>query len=74
MEIKKRRNLVNFAEGCFLNGLMLDHFSQDASIAAPNDEDFLRIWMRVHSKMGDHFLVSVPFASLVSLDPLVDFP
>lgn len=38
---------------------MLDDLAQDTTVATTNDEDFLGVRVRVHSKMGDHLLVAI---------------
>jgi hypothetical protein len=65
--------LVDITEDCLLNGVMFDHFAQDASIATPNDKDFLRIRVRIHSEVGDHFLIAMAVVSHSKLPPAYSF-
>lgn len=54
---RTRPHFVNIAEYGFLNTLMFDNLTKDASVATTNDEDFLRVRVRVHGKVSNHLLV-----------------
>ena len=51
--------LVNVAQDGFLDGFVLHDFPENPAVAAADDEDFLRVRVRVHGEVGDHFLVAV---------------
>jgi hypothetical protein len=43
-----RYNLVDVAEGGFLDGRMFDDFTKNTTVSATDDENLLRIGMGVH--------------------------
>lgn len=63
--------LVNVAQYGFLDTFVLDDLTKNAAISAPNDQDLLRVGMRVHGQMGDHLLVC-EFVPLGALDDIVE--
>lgn len=50
--------LVNVAQNGLLDALVLDDFTQDAAVAAADDEHLLGVGVRVHGEVGDHLLVA----------------
>lgn len=50
--------LIDIAENCLFDGLVLDNLTQDTTVTTTNDKDFLWVWVRIHRKMGDHLLVT----------------
>ena len=56
---KANYGLVNVAEDGSLNSGVLDHFAEDATVAAADDENGFGVGVGVHGEVGDHFLVAV---------------
>ena len=50
---------IDIAEHGLLDGGVFDDFAEDAAVAAADDEDALRVGVRVHRQVGDHFLVTI---------------
>lgn len=49
---------VDITENCGLDGGVLDNFAEDTAVTTADDENGFRVGVRVHGKMGYHFLVS----------------
>lgn len=58
-------SLINVAENGLFNAFVLDNFAEDTTVTTANNEDVLRVGMRVHGKVSDHLLVAI--ANSVSL-------
>lgn len=50
--------LINVAEDCLLNAVVLDNLTEHAAITAANDQDLLGVGVGVHGEVGDHLLVA----------------
>lgn len=48
---------VNVAKNGGFNSLVLKDFTKNTTVTTTNDEDLLRVGVRIESKMSDHFLV-----------------
>ena len=59
---KANNRFIDIAKHGSLDGGVLDNFAKYAAITAADDEDALRIGMRVHGEVSDHFLVTVRLA------------
>jgi len=64
-------SLVNFAKDNFLNAIVLDNFTEHTTITTTNNKDLLGVWVRVHSQVGDHFLVR-EFITLSALNDTIE--
>lgn len=58
--------LIDVAKNGLLDTLMLDDLTQDATVTTADDKDFLGVRVRIHGKVGDHFLVATA-RNLVSI-------
>lgn len=61
--------LVNVAEDGLLDGLVLDNLAQDTTVSASDNEDLLRVRVRVHGEVGDHLLVAVGISESATAIP-----
>jgi hypothetical protein len=52
--------LVNITKDSLLDTIVLDDLTEYAAVAAANDQNALRVGVRVHGQVGDHLLVAVP--------------
>ena len=68
---KEMANLVNIAQNSLLNAVVLDDLPQNTSITTTNDQNFLRVGMREHSQVCNHFLVCELIA-LSALDDVIE--
>lgn len=59
IHISRETNLVDVAEDDLLDGVVLEHFTDDAAVATTNDEHLLRVRVASQGKVGDHLLVPV---------------
>lgn len=57
-------HLVNVAEDSLLDAIVLDNLAEHASVTTTNDQDLLRVGMRIHGEMCDHLLVAIPHQHL----------
>ena len=58
---------VNVTEDGLFDGGVLDDFSENAAVAAADDEDAFGIRMNVHGEVGNHFLVAEKFLQVSGL-------
>jgi glutamine amidotransferase PdxT len=56
--IDRRTDLIDIAEDDALDGIVLQHFTDDTAIAATYDQDVLRVRMAGKRKMCDDLLIS----------------
>lgn len=61
---KSDHSFVDVAKDGAFHGRVLDHLTEDATVATADDEDVLRVGVRVHGQVGDHFLVAAIAFSL----------
>lgn len=54
------RYLVNIAQDRLLDHLVLNHLAENTAVAAADHKHLLRVRVRIHRKVRDHFLVSSP--------------
>jgi hypothetical protein len=64
-------DLVNIAQYSLLNTFMLDDFSQNPSVTTSNDQNLLRVGVRVHGQVCNHLLVC-KLVTLGALDDMVE--
>jgi hypothetical protein len=48
---------IDVAESGFLDGGVLDDFTEDTTVSTTNDEHFLWIGVGIHGKVSNHLLV-----------------
>ncbi len=64
-------DLINIAQHSLLNAIVLDDFSQNSSVTTTNDQDLLRVGVRVHGQVCYHLLVCKLIA-LGALDDIIE--
>jgi hypothetical protein len=50
--------LVDVTEGDVLDGLVLQHLTDNTAVATTDDKDVTRVRVGSHGKVGDHLLVA----------------
>ena len=63
--------LVNVAEDCLLDALVLDHLAEDTTVTAADDEHLLGAGVSIHGQVRDHLLVR-ELVALGALDDVVE--
>ena len=66
----KQAYLVDIAKNGFLNVLVLDDLTQNASVAATDDQYLLRVRVGVHGQVSNHLLIG-KLVALGALDDVV---